>query len=112
LLAQHLSLKRLREQVRRHAAPALHGDGTLRAGFLAALPFAPTRAQERVTADVVRDLGEDAPMLRLVQGDVGSGKTVVAALAALCVAESGLQTALMAPTELLAEQHFRNFSAG
>ena len=109
LLAQHLSLKRLREQVRRHAAPALHGDGSLRARFLAALPFAPTRAQARVTADVVRDLGAAAPMLRLVQGDVGSGKTVVAALAALCVAESGLQTALMAPTELLAEQHFRNF---
>ena len=109
LLAQHLSLKRLRDQVRRHAAPALHGDGALRARFLAALPFAPTRAQARVSADVVRDMGAATPMLRLVQGDVGSGKTVVAALAALCAAEAGVQTALMAPTELLAEQHYRNF---
>ena len=109
LLAQHLSLKRLREQVRAHAAPALRSDGELRRRFLAALPFAPTRAQTRVAADVIKDLGGDAPMLRLVQGDVGSGKTVVAALAALAVTEAGMQTALMAPTELLAEQHFRNF---
>jgi len=109
LLAQHLSLKRLRDRVRAHAAPAMRGDGALRKAFLATLPFAPTKAQVRVTADVVRDLAAAAPMLRLVQGDVGSGKTVVAALAALCAAEAGFQTALMAPTELLAEQHFRNF---
>jgi ATP-dependent DNA helicase RecG len=109
LLAQHLSLKRLRSQVRKHAAPALHGGGALRKQFLADLTFTLTKAQTRVTADVVRDLAAPSPMLRLVQGDVGSGKTVVAALAALCAAEAGYQVALMAPTELLAEQHFRNF---
>ena len=109
LLAQHLSLKRLRMSVRRHAAPALNGDGALRERFLAQLPFAPTRAQQRVSAEVVRDLAQAVPMLRLVQGDVGSGKTVVAALAALAAVEAGKQAALMAPTELLAEQHFRNF---
>jgi ATP-dependent DNA helicase RecG len=110
LLAQHLSLKRLRMSVRRHAAPALHGDGSLRKRFLAQLPFAPTRAQQRVAAEVVRDLGAAVPMLRLVQGDVGSGKTVVAVLAALTAVEAGSQIALMAPTELLAEQHYRNFA--
>ncbi len=109
LLTQHLSLKRLRAQLRRHAAKTLQGDGSLRARFLAQLPFTPTAAQQRVAAEVARDLGQAQPMLRLVQGDVGSGKTVVAALAALIAAEAGMQTALMAPTELLAEQHFRNF---
>ncbi|HST26954.1 MAG TPA: ATP-dependent DNA helicase RecG [Rudaea sp.] len=109
LLAQHLSLKRLRARIREHAAPALHGAGDVRKKFLANLPFAPTRAQARVAAEVARDLGKPAPMLRLVQGDVGSGKTVVAALAALTAVESGTQAALMAPTELLAEQHYRNF---
>jgi ATP-dependent DNA helicase RecG len=109
LLTQHLSLKRLRAQLRRHAARTLQGDGSLRARFLAQLPFTPTGAQQRVAAEVARDLAQPQPMLRLVQGDVGSGKTVVAALAALIAAEAGFQTALMAPTELLAEQHFRNF---
>jgi len=109
LLAQHLSLKRLRARILEHAAPALCGAGDLRKRFLAGLPFAPTRAQARVAAEVARDLGKPAPMLRLVQGDVGSGKTVVAALAALAAVESHSQAALMAPTELLAEQHYRNF---
>ncbi len=109
LLAQHLSLKRLRARILEHAAPALRGAGDLRKRFLAGLPFAPTRAQARVAAEVARDLGKPAPMLRLVQGDVGSGKTVVAALAALAAVESHSQAALMAPTELLAEQHYRNF---
>jgi len=109
LLAQHLSLKRLRISMRRHAAPRLRGDGELRARFLAGLPFAPTRAQQRVTAEVMHDLAQPEPMLRLAQGDVGSGKTIVAALAALAAVEAGRQAALMAPTELLAEQHFRNF---
>jgi len=109
LLAQHLSLKQLRNRLRAHAAPTLHGDGRLRKRFLAALPFAPTKAQTRVAAEVARDIGERVPMLRLVQGDVGSGKTVVAALAALAAVEAGKQVALMAPTELLAEQHFVNF---
>lgn len=109
LLAQHLSLKQLRNRLRAHAAPALRGDGRLRRLFLAALPFAPTQAQTRVAAEVARDLAENVPMLRLVQGDVGSGKTVVAALAGLAAVEAGKQVALMAPTELLAEQHFINF---
>jgi ATP-dependent DNA helicase RecG len=109
LLAQHLSLKRLRGRLRAHAAPALRGDGKLRKRFLAGLPFAPTKAQTRVAADVARDIEQTVPMLRLVQGDVGSGKTVVAALAALAAVEAGKQAALMAPTELLAEQHFLNF---
>jgi ATP-dependent DNA helicase RecG len=109
LLAQHLSLKRLRARVRSRVAPALRGKARLRERFLAQLPFALTRAQQRVAAEVVQDLGVPAPMLRLVQGDVGSGKTVVAALAALAAVEAGKQAALMAPTELLAEQHFRNF---
>jgi len=109
LLAQHLSLKRLRAQVRAHAAPVLRGAGALRRNFLAALPFAPTGAQARVAADVLRDMGLPEPMLRLVQGDVGSGKTVVAALAGLAAAEAGYQSALMAPTELLGEQHYRTF---
>jgi ATP-dependent DNA helicase RecG len=109
LLAQHLSLKRLRASVRRHAASPLQARGVLRERFLAALPFALTRAQQRVDAEIVRDIGAPVPMLRLVQGDVGSGKTVVAALAALAAVEAGKQAALMAPTELLAEQHFRNF---
>jgi ATP-dependent DNA helicase RecG len=109
LLAQHLSLKKLRNRLRAHSAPILRGDGSLRKRFLAQLPFAPTKAQARVAAEVARDLKAATPMLRLVQGDVGSGKTVVAALAALAAVESGRQVALMAPTELLAEQHFINF---
>jgi ATP-dependent DNA helicase RecG len=109
LLTHHLSLKRLRAQLRSHAAPPLQGDGALRRQFRAALAFTPTRAQERVSAEIARDLGKPLPMLRLVQGDVGSGKTLVAAQAALTAIEAGRQAALMAPTELLAEQHFINF---
>jgi ATP-dependent DNA helicase RecG len=111
LLTHHLSLKRLREQVRRHAAPRLCGDGHLRDALVAALPFALTGAQQRVDAEIARDLAQVTPMLRLVQGDVGSGKTVLAALAALTAIESGAQAALMAPTELLAEQHLRSLGA-
>src|SRR6202012_3459600 len=92
-------------------APVLDGSGELRAQFLKNLPFAPTSAQKRVAAEIVNDLANDKPMLRLVQGDVGSGKTVVAALAALTAVEAGYQAALMAPTEMLAEQHYRNFAA-
>jgi ATP-dependent DNA helicase RecG len=109
LLTHHLGLKRLRAQVRRHCAAALSGDGRLRSALLAQLPFALTPAQQRVVREVERDLAEPKPMLRLVQGDVGSGKTVVAALAALAAVEAGFQAALVAPTELLAEQHWRNF---
>ena len=110
LLTQHLSLKRLREQVRKHRAIPLGGDGSLRAAAIKHLPFALTKAQRRVIGEIERDLAKSAPMLRLVQGDVGSGKTVVAAQAALAAIESGKQVALMAPTELLAEQHWRTFS--
>ncbi|MEO7431527.1 MAG: ATP-dependent DNA helicase RecG [Dokdonella sp.] len=109
LLTHHLSLKRLRAQVRRHAAPAFDGDGALRTAFRAELPFALTGAQQRVVADIEGDLRKPVPMLRLVQGDVGSGKTVVAAMAALSAIEAGWQAALVAPTELLAEQHWRLF---
>ncbi|MGH8155472.1 MAG: ATP-dependent DNA helicase RecG [Rhodanobacteraceae bacterium] len=111
LLAHHLSLKRLRAKVRRHRAPALLADPALRARFVAALPFVLTAAQDRVAGEVGHDLEAAVPMLRLVQGDVGSGKTVVAALAALHAVANDRQTALMAPTELLAEQHLRSFRA-
>src|SRR5690348_17783155 len=109
LLAHHLSLKRLRAQIRKHRAPALPADPALRQRFLDALPFKLTGAQQRVGDEIARDLAKRVPMLRLVQGDVGSGKTVVAALAALHAIANGRQTALMAPTELLAEQHLRSF---
>ncbi len=110
LLAQQLSMQKLREQVQRHGAPALTGPNGLIRRFLDQLPFALTAAQQRVAAEVAADLKQPKPMLRLVQGDVGSGKTVVAALAALRAVASGYQVALMAPTELLAEQHRNNFS--
>lgn len=109
LLTQHLSLKRMRAALRRRHAPKLEGSGALRQPLLAGLPFRLTAAQQRVSREVERDLARPRPMLRLVQGDVGSGKTVVAALAALAAVESGHQVALMAPTELLAEQHLHNF---
>ncbi|HET7268825.1 MAG TPA: ATP-dependent DNA helicase RecG [Oleiagrimonas sp.] len=111
LLAQHLALRQLRAHMREHQAPSLVRHGALHDRFVAALPFALTAAQRRVTDEITADLASTRPMLRLVQGDVGSGKTVVAALAALAVIESGCQVALMAPTELLAEQHLRNFRA-
>lgn len=109
LLAHHLSLQQLRLEARREAAPVLAGDGRLGKAFLARLPFALTRAQQRVHEEIRADLARPEPMMRLVQGDVGSGKTVVAALAALQAVEAGCQAVVMAPTELLAEQHFRNF---
>ncbi len=109
LLTQHLSLRRMREAVRMRHAPPLVVDPTLQRRFLATLAFKLTRAQQRVSAEVAQDLAQTKPMLRLVQGDVGSGKTVVAALAALAAVSSGHQVALMAPTELLAEQHLHNF---
>jgi ATP-dependent DNA helicase RecG len=111
LLAHHLSLLRLRQRARARSAPSLTGDGRLSGGLRAALPFALTDAQERVVAEVAADLRQPVPMLRLVQGDVGSGKTVVAALAALQCIEAGCQAAVMAPTEVLAEQHYRSFAA-
>ena len=111
LLAHHLSLKRLRASLRRHAAPPLAAAGGLRRRLLESLPFRLTSAQQRVIGEILADLAHPRPMLRLVQGDVGSGKTVVAACAVLQALEAGCQAAVMAPTELLAEQHRRSFSA-
>ena len=109
LLAHHLSLRQLRREASHVAAVPLQGGGKLPRRFLEGLPFELTNAQARVAKEVGDDLEKAMPMMRLVQGDVGSGKTVVAALAALASVESGKQAAVMAPTELLAEQHFRNF---
>lgn len=111
LLAHRLSLRRLRARVTERFAPPLPGHGRLREQLRGVLPFGLTDAQERVVAEVAADLAGDHPMQRLVQGDVGSGKTVVAALAVLQAVESGCQAAVMAPTEILAEQHYRNFTA-
>ncbi len=108
LLAHQLSLRRQRIALQRHGAPVLAGPGALAAKLEAKLPFALTGAQRRVFAQIRTDLAQPHPMLRLVQGDVGSGKTVVAALAAMLAVEQGRQAALMAPTELLAEQHLHN----
>ncbi len=110
LLAQQLALRIARRRRQTRAAPSVQ-PGADRAGLsrtlLESLPFALTPAQRRVWAEVERDLSGQVPMNRLIQGDVGSGKTVIAALAAARAIESGWQAALMAPTELLAEQHFR-----
>ena len=109
LLAQYLSLQQLRQQVRSHKAAPVQNDGRLITALLQNLPFKLTSAQEKAVTEIRSDLEKDSPMLRLLQGDVGSGKTVVAAIAALQTIESGFQTVLMAPTELLAEQHYGTF---
>jgi ATP-dependent DNA helicase RecG len=111
LLAQQLSLKRAQQARREKGAPVLSAVGALSSAFLQALPFKLTNAQQRVVEEIRKDLREDYPMQRLLQGDVGSGKTVVAALAAAQAIDSGYQAALMAPTEILAEQHFRKIAA-
>jgi len=111
LLAQQLSLKRAQRARREKGAPQLRAVGELSAAFLAALPFQLTGAQQRVVKEIGADLREGYPMQRLLQGDVGSGKTVVSALAAAQAIDSGYQAALMAPTEILAEQHFRKIAA-
>jgi ATP-dependent DNA helicase RecG len=111
LLAHHLTLSRFRSQMRRHRAPELRLPPAEGERFGTALPFALTAAQRRVIGEIEADLAAHRPMMRLVQGDVGSGKTVVAAYAALAALASGFQVAVMAPTELLAEQHYRSFSA-
>jgi ATP-dependent DNA helicase RecG len=111
LLAQQLSLKRAQRARRDKGAPHLRAMGHMTEGLLAALPFSLTGAQQRVLHEIRADLREGYPMQRLLQGDVGSGKTVVAALAAAQAIDSGYQAALMAPTEILAEQHFRKIAA-
>ncbi|MBB3061618.1 ATP-dependent DNA helicase RecG [Microbulbifer rhizosphaerae] len=110
LLAHHLSLLELRRNSAVHAAPALASNPALERDFLSRLPFAPTGAQRRVCAEIAEDLARNRPMMRLLQGDVGAGKTLVAALAALKAIGAGAQVAVMAPTEILTEQHRRNFS--
>ncbi len=107
LLAHHLSLRRQRIAQQAHAAPPLTRT-TLAERLRKSLPFALTGAQQRVFEQIRVDLAKPHPMLRLVQGDVGSGKTVVAAMAAMLAVQAGKQAALMAPTELLAEQHLNN----
>lgn len=109
LLAHHLSLRRLREQLQSQRTTSITVGGRLVQRLFENLPFALTGAQRRVLDDIKRDLQGLHPMQRLVQGDVGSGKTVVAAAASLYVVEAGLQVAVMAPTELLADQHLQSF---
>jgi ATP-dependent DNA helicase RecG len=111
LLAQQLSLKRAQRARRVKGAPVLKAIGALSEGFLGQLPFKLTGAQQRVLKEIRADLKNGYPMQRLLQGDVGSGKTVVAALAAAQAIDSGYQAALMAPTEILADQHFRKIAA-
>lgn len=111
LLAHQISLRELRQRQRLSQAPDIaNTQGRLKKQLLANLPFQLTHAQQRVIQEIHQDLAQNSPMLRLVQGDVGSGKTIVAAMAALQVIEAGYQVALMAPTELLAEQHCNNFT--
>ncbi len=110
LLAQQLSMKAHRKARAARRAPVLTGTRTLTDALLARVPFKLTRAQERVWREIAHDLKRSSPMQRLLQGDVGSGKTIVAALAALQAIESGRQVALMAPTEILAEQHYRKLA--
>jgi ATP-dependent DNA helicase RecG len=109
LLAHHLSVLKVRQQSDKHHSQAISPDPRLIKQLLNALPFAPTNAQNRVVSEIQSDMQKNSPMMRLVQGDVGSGKTLVAALAALSAIGAGYQVALMAPTELLAEQHVSNF---
>jgi len=111
LLAQQLSLRRAYAARRARGAPRLTPSATLTGALLAALPFRLTAAQQRAWQEIAADLAQPHPMQRLLQGDVGSGKTVVAALAMLQAVEAGHQAALMAPTEILAEQHYRKLAA-
>ncbi|KAF3997398.1 ATP-dependent DNA helicase RecG [Glaciimonas immobilis] len=110
LLAQQLSLKRAQFARRAQNARALPNVGTLSGAFLKTLPFTLTAAQQRVMGEIRADIKQSFPMQRLLQGDVGSGKTVVAALAAAQAIDSGFQAVLMAPTEILADQHFRKIA--
>ncbi|WP_309545407.1 ATP-dependent DNA helicase RecG [Thalassotalea euphylliae] len=109
LLAHNLSMVKLRQSADKHDAMPMQVDNKLNQTFLDSLPFEPTGAQARVVKEIRDDLAKQVPMMRLVQGDVGSGKTLVAALAALTAISQGFQVALMAPTEILAEQHAINF---
>ncbi|WP_107854874.1 ATP-dependent DNA helicase RecG [Neisseria weaveri] len=109
LLAQQLSMRLARQKRISGQAAPLHGTGEWSGKLLNALPFSLTQAQQRVLAEIRADMQQTHPMHRLLQGDVGSGKTIVAALAALTAIEAGSQVAVMAPTEILAEQHYLKF---
>lgn len=109
LLAHNLAMQKVRLGTQQFSALPLQYRTDLKQRFLASLPFQPTNAQNRVVNDIEQDFAKNYPMMRLVQGDVGSGKTLVAALAALTAIDNGKQVALMAPTEILAEQHANNF---
>jgi ATP-dependent DNA helicase RecG len=109
LIAHNLSMLKLRQSVEKLDALSLNTNKELTEKFLESLPFSPTKAQARVVEEIRQDLAKLTPMMRLVQGDVGSGKTLVAGLAALTAIGEGYQVALMAPTEILAEQHAINF---
>lgn len=109
MLAHQLSLLYRKQQLYQHKAPRCGDSSELAKRLLSNLPFTPTNAQTRVVGEIVKDLATSVPMLRLVQGDVGAGKTLVAALAACYALDSGWQVAVMAPTEILAEQHLTNF---
>jgi ATP-dependent DNA helicase RecG len=110
LMAHQVSVLKMRANNEVQPGFAIAQDDDLQQRFLATLPFAPTNAQARVVREIQHDMHQPYPMMRLVQGDVGSGKTLVAALAALNVISAGYQVVLMAPTELLAEQHAQNFA--
>ncbi|MFZ2312640.1 MAG: ATP-dependent DNA helicase RecG, partial [Methylobacter sp.] len=111
LLTHYLSLRKSKNKIKAWQAPEFISDKITTDHFIRSLPFKLTGAQQRVIAEIEADCRAQHPMMRLVQGDVGSGKTVVSAYAALLALTAGYQVAVMAPTELLAEQHFRNFSA-
>jgi len=111
LLTHYLSLRKSKNKIKAWQAPEFVNDKITADHFIRSLPFKLTNAQQRVIAEIEADCRSQHPMMRRVQGDVGSGKTVVSAYAALLALTAGYQVAVMAPTELLAEQHFRNFSA-
>ncbi len=110
LLAHNLAMRQSKQEAQQHFAKPLCYQTNIKQQFLQTLPFQPTNAQLRVVADIEQDLKKSQPMMRLIQGDVGSGKTLVAVLAALVALDNRQQVAIMAPTEILAEQHFNNFS--
>jgi len=109
LLAHQVSMRQMRQRVQQHKAPVLVGVDEHGQQFLDQLPFPLTAAQQRVIDEILADIKQAVPMQRLVQGDVGSGKTVVAAMAVVAAVSAGYQAVMMAPTELLAEQHFQTF---
>lgn len=111
LIAHRLGLLAMRSRTRRLTAPLMNPSRKILHAFMASLAFTPTAAQTRVIDEILADLATDSPMLRLLQGDVGAGKTIVAAAAAAQAVEAGFQVAIMAPTEILAEQHLLNFTA-